>query len=474
MELPKTVAVLGLGVSGCAVAEVLVRSGVQVVAVDEKPLEKLTNREQVQKLAEKGAQLILGDGAFERVRQLRLPLAIISPGIKIHCPEIQAMVQDGTNLWSEIELAYRLLPYETLIIAVTGTKGKTTTVHLIERMLQASGFQTILAGNVGQPFISAVENLQPSIPSPLLHRSLRIVLEVSSFQLATCHTFRPNIAALTSLFVDHLDWHTDVEDYWRAKARLFANQSISEDWAVLNSDNQGSRWMASQVKTRILWCGKEVTASCPYCTHFVSNDDDFIWASLGEGRFPVMRLSDFQLLGEHNLSNLRIAIGSALLAGANLEAIADAIRDFKGIPHRLELVAEINGIQFFNDSSATTPDASAAGIRAFDSPVVIIVGGRDKGGRWDDFAKALRERVKALVAIGEFANQLMSMAQKEGLKATVKAEGIDEAVKKAAELAKPGDVVLLSPACASFDMFANYEQRGEAFKEGVRALEIRD
>ncbi len=467
--MPETVAVLGLGVSGCSVAEALLKRGVKVIAADEAPLEKLLQREQVKQLVEQGVEFVVGENAFRRLADLRPKLAILSPGISTHRDDIKTLAQSGTKLIGEVEFSYQLLVNEfgrekVCIVAVTGTKGKTTTVHLIAEMLKESGLTTFLAGNVGTPLAKFVDEL-PRNETDLL---IRVVMEVSSFQLATCETFRPDIAAVTALFVDHLDWHKDADDYRRAKARIFTNQK-GNDWAVLNADNAGVRWMAQFVRSRILWCGKEVTASCPYCTHWVSDDGEIVWAALGGERFPVARLSEFMLRGEHNHQNLKVAIGAALLAGACPDAIADVVRNFKGVPHRLELVGEINGVRFINDSAATTPDAAAAGIRSFDTPIVLIVGGRDKGGNWDGFKKALKERVKALVAIGEFADKLIEMAKEIGI-GFAKAMSMEEAVQQAFQLASPGDTVLMSPGCASFDMFTSYAQRGEKFKEAVKRL----
>lgn len=476
MELPKTVAVLGLGISGCAAAEALLRRGVQVVGADEASLEELRCRDRVQRLAERGMEVVLGKNAFERLRQLPLPLAIISPGISIHRSDIQALLESGTQIWGEVEFAHRLLMSElgerkVCLIAVTGTKGKTTTAHLIARMLQASGLPTFLGGNIGEPFVSIVEMLSTHHPSSLKPHEPRIVLEVSSFQLATCQTFRPDIAVLTTLFVDHLDWHKDLDDYRRAKAKIFVNQH-GDDWVVLNADNAGSRTMASEVRGRVLWCGKDVLASCPYCSHWVSADERFVWAALGDERFPVMSLSDFKLLGRHNLDNLMMAVGASLLAGANPDGIYEAARAFRGIPHRLELLAEVNGVRFVNDSAATMPDAAAAGIRAFDVPIVLIAGGHDKGGDWRNFEEALRERVKAIVVIGEFSQRLVDIARKADVQAIAYADDMGDAVGKAMTLAERGEVVLLSPGCASFDMFPDYKARGEAFKAAVKKLAL--
>lgn len=470
MNLPEIVAVLGLGVSGCAVAEALLKRGIKVIGIDEKPsLEELAQNERVKRLVEKGLELILGKDAFKRLFSLRPKLAIISPGIPVHREEIKELVRLGSKLIGEVEFSYKLLSEEfgrdkIRLIAVTGTKGKTTTVHLITQMLEASGLKTALAGNVGMPLVELVDKLSRDEND----QPIRVVMEVSSFQLATCETFRPDIAVLTTLFVDHLDWHLNAEDYRSSKAKIFANQH-GDDWAVLNSDNAGVRWMAQFVKGRVLWCGKEVTANCPYCTHWVSDDGEIIWASLGGERFPVARLSKFSLRSEHNRQNLRVAIGAALLAGAHPDVIADVVRSFKGLPNRLELVGEIDGVRFINDSAATTPDAAAAGIRSFEAPIVLIAGGRDKGGDWSNFAKALREKVKALVAIGEFAEELIEIARRVGIQ-VAKAESVDEAVSQAVEFAEPGDIVLLSPGCASHDMFRDYVHRGEEFKRVVREL----
>ncbi|MCS7191645.1 MAG: UDP-N-acetylmuramoyl-L-alanine--D-glutamate ligase [Armatimonadetes bacterium] len=469
MKLPKIVAVLGLGVSGCAVAQAILKRGSKVIGADEAHLEKLLQQKQIKDLVEQGVELVTGEGAFVRLADFRPKLAVLSPGISVHREDIKRLSQSGTKLIGEVDFSYQLLVDElgrekVCIVAVTGTKGKTTTVHLISEMLKSSGLTTVLAGNVGTPLAKFVDEL----PKNEADLPIRIVMEVSSFQLATCDTFRPDIAALTVLFVDHLDWHLDAEDYRRSKAKIFANQK-GDDWAVLNADNVGVRWMAQFVRSRILWCGKEVTASCPYCTHWVSDDGEIVWASLGGEKFPVARLSEFLLRGEHNRQNLQVAIGSALLAGARPEAIADVVRNFKGVPHRLELVCEIKGIRFVNDSAATTPDSAAAGILSFDAPIVLIAGGKDKGGDWEVFKKAMKGRVKALVAIGEFADKLIEMAQKVEVRWS-KAKSMEEAVRQALEMASSGDVVLLSPGCSSFDMFTNYAQRGEKFKESVQNL----
>ena len=468
MDLPKVVAILGLGVSGCAIAEVLLKRGVKVIGADEKTsLDELNQSEYAKQLIGQGLDLILGKDAFKRLIDLQLKLAILSPGVSIHRNEIKALAQSGTMLMGEVEFSYRLLAEEfgrekVYLIAVTGTKGKTTTVHLIAQILEASGLKTILAGNVGVPLAKFVDEL------PRDENDLRVVMEVSSFQLATCETFRPDIAVITTLFVDHLDWHPSVEDYRLSKAKIFANQR-GDDWAVLNADNAGARWVAQFVRGKIFWCGKEVAASCPYCTHWVSDDGEIVWASLGGDRLPVARLSEFILRGEHNRQNLRVAIGAALLAGARPDVIADVVCNFKGIPNRLELVGEVNGVKFVNDSAATTPDAAAAGVRSFDAPIVLIAGGRDKGGNWSEFEKALREQVRALVAIGEFAEKLTEMAKKVGVR-VLKASDMKEAIKRAVEFSEPGDIVLFSPGCASHDMFRNYEHRGEEFRKAVREL----
>jgi len=468
MELPKIVAILGLGISGCAIAEVLLKRGVKVIGADEKKsLDELNQSEYAKQLVGQGLDLILGKDAFKRIIDLQPKLAILSPGVSIHRNEIKALAQSGTMLMGEVEFSYRLMAEEfgrekVCLIAVTGTKGKTTTVHLISQILEASGLKIILAGNVGIPLAKFVDEF------PRDENNLRVVMEVSSFQLATCETFRPDIAVVTTLFVDHLDWHPSVDDYRLSKAKIFTNQR-GDDWAVLNADNAGVRWMAQFVRGKILWCGKELAASCPYCTHWVSDDGEVVWASLGGDKFPVARFSDFILRGEHNRQNLRVAIGAALLAGARPDAIADVVCKFKGVPNRLELVGEVNGVKFVNDSAATTPDAAAAGIRSFDAPIVLIAGGKDKGGNWSDFEKALKEKVKALVAIGKFADELVKMAQKVGVQ-IVKASSMDEAVMRAVEFSEPGDIVLLSPGCASQDMFRDYEHRGEEFRKAVRGL----
>ncbi|HID07954.1 MAG TPA: UDP-N-acetylmuramoyl-L-alanine--D-glutamate ligase, partial [Armatimonadetes bacterium] len=382
-------------------------------------------------------------------------IVVLSPGVPPHKASVQQLMAMGIPVVGEIELAYHLC--KARIIAVTGTNGKTTTATLIHHILTQAGYQTALVGNVGKPFIEVVEQLDDAT---------WVVMEVSSFQLMTCEEFRPHIAIVTNVTIDHMDWHTDRDEYLAAKAKLLACQR-GDDWAVLNADDAGARSIAGSGKARCILFGLHATDA------HVRLEGEHIVARLhqfGCDDVTLFQRSDIRLLGKHNLWNAMAGATAAYLTGVDAHHIAVSINSFDGVEHRLELVLECNGVKFVNDSAATSPHACLYGLRAFDAPLIWIAGGRPKVTDFSILRDAICERVKAGIFIGEAAHALATVAHCAGVSHVVIASSLKEAVSYAFRYASSGDVVLFSPACASFDMFDDYKHRGEVFKQLVHKL----
>jgi UDP-N-acetylmuramoylalanine--D-glutamate ligase len=380
----------------------------------------------------------------------RADLVVLSPGVPIELPAVAAARARGTPAIGELELAFRWL--RGRVVAITGTKGKSTTTTLVGRMLSTAGRRVLVGGNIGVPLSSQVDQSTDDT----VH-----VVEASSFQLETTVTFRPWIAALLNFSPDHLDRHPDEAAYGRAKARIFANQA-ADDWAVVNADNAAALVLAAGARARRLQYAVDNRAAAD-----VFVERDFIWQRTSEGPTPLVPLASIELAGRHMLSNVAAASAICLAAGASGESMARALGGFTGLEHVMEPVATVGGVRFVNDSKATNVDAAGRSIESFDR-VVAIIGGRFKGGAFEDLRQPLAERGKGVVAIGE-AKPMVRRALADVVP-VVDAESMSEAVAKALDLARPDGVVLLAPACSSFDMFVDYADRGRAFKEAVRRL----
>jgi UDP-N-acetylmuramoylalanine--D-glutamate ligase len=376
-------------------------------------------------------------------------LIVLSPGVPIDMPEIVLAKAAGVPVIGELELAARWL--RGPIVAITGTKGKSTTTTLVGRMLEAAGRRVLVGGNIGYPVSAQVD----ASTADTVH-----VIEASSFQLEGTDTFRPWIAALLNFSPDHLDRHPDEAAYAAAKQRIFANQR-PDDWAVVNADSAEATAMATNVRARVMTYGIENDAADVH----VSNG--FVWQRTSEGDIPLLPLAAVELHGRHMLSNVVAATTISNLAGASSESLARALAGFHGLEHVMEVVATRGGVRFVNDSKATNVDAAAKSIESFDK-VVAIIGGKYKGGDFADLARPLGEHGRAVVAIGE-ARPLVKAALKEVVP-VVEAASLSDAVRRAWELALPDGVVLLAPACSSFDMFADYADRGRQFKQEVLKL----
>ncbi len=382
---------------------------------------------------------------------LEQDLIVPSPGVPADAPLLQAARAKGVTIWSEVELADRFLSGR--LIGITGSNGKTTTTSLIEHILRNAGYSTILAGNIGTPLISRVEQTGGNTIT---------VAELSSFQLELIETFRPNISVFLNLTADHLDRHHSLEAYGCAKARIFENQTEA-DSAVLNADDPATTPLAP-ARPRVYWFSRKQRVAQGA---FV-RENDIVFRHDGEEE-AVLNLQDIPLAGAHNVENVLAAVVATRLAGADLAAIAKGVRSFAGVEHRLEFVAEIGGVRYYNDSKATNVDATLKALDAFPGRILILLGGKDKGSDYTLLQRPLREKAILALLIGAAAEKIEK--QITGSVAIERAGTIERAVEIASHAARPGDVVLLAPACASFDQFQNYEHRGRAFKELVHQLE---
>lgn len=437
------VVVVGAARSGIAAAELLVRRGARVTLTDQKPA--ITDAE---RLLHAGVELELG--APDAPAVAAADLVVLSPGVPIQLPSVAAASAHGVPVIGELELASRWL--RGRVVAITGTKGKSTTTTLVGRMLQAAGRRVLVGGNIGVPLSAQVEDST----AETLH-----VVEASSFQLETIDTFHPWVAALLNFSADHLDRHADEAAYGRAKKQIFRNQSAA-DWAVVNRDNAPAMALAADVRARRI----DYSAGEARDAH-VFIGEGFVWQRTSEGAAPLVPLKAVELKGAHMLSNVAAAVAISRAAGIDAEAMTRALAGFTGLEHVMEPVTAIGGVRFVNDSKATNVDAAGRSIESFEG-VVAIIGGRYKGGDFADLRGALAARGKGVVGIGE-ARPLVRQALHDVV-AYEEAESMLDAVRAAYALAQPDGVVLLAPACSSFDMFTDYAARGTAFKAAVATL----
>jgi UDP-N-acetylmuramoylalanine--D-glutamate ligase len=443
----RRVVVVGAARSGLAAAELLVRRGASVTLTDVK--DKVPDEDRLRSL---GVRTELGGhrgGAFERA-----DLLVMSPGVPLDLPEVAAARASGAEVIGELELASRWL--KGRIVAITGTKGKSTTTTLVGRMLRAAGCRVLVGGNIGVPLSAQVDESTEDT----VH-----VIEASSFQLETTDTFHPWISALLNFSPDHLDRHPNEDAYGAAKARIFANQT-EQDWLVVNADSSPALALAARARARLVTYAVDRRSDAT-----VFADEGFIWQRTADGPTPLVPVSAIELAGHHMLSNVAAASAISQLAGADGGALTRALQGFRGLEHVMEPVAALGGVRFVNDSKATNIDAAGRSIESFDG-VVAIVGGRYKGGEFADLAQPLRAHGRGVVAIGE-ARSLVRVAL-SGVVPVVEADTMREAVRTAYEIAQPDGVVLLAPACSSFDMFVDYADRGRVFKAEVERLVTRE
>jgi len=452
MELKdKRVLVVGLGKSGVASALFLKARGARVTVSDTKSGDELRN--EIPVLLYHGITVETG-GHGERTFRGQ-DLIVVSPGVPVDAPLLVQARSWGEPVIGEIELAAQFLTGP--IVAITGSNGKTTTTTLTGEILTASGIATLVGGNIGTPAISLAERAKPETV---------IVLEISSFQLETIQTFRPKIAVVLNVTPDHLDRHRTLEVYVDAKSRIFENQS-SEDFAVLNEDDPTCVEMAGRTRAQVFWFSRQKEVKQGAWVH----EGNILFRD-GRGQQKnaqreIMQVSEIPLKGAHNLENVLAAVCAGALMGCAPEKIRQAVCDFKAVEHRLEFVATIRGVDYYNDSKATNVDATIKALESFPANIHLILGGKDKGSDYTVLNDLLRQRVKRVYTIGAAAGKIESQIKTVEV---VHAETLENALRKANAAAQSGDVVLLAPACASFDQFKNYEQRGQLFKEIVRRM----
>lgn len=453
----KKVLVLGAARSGISAAHLLLKLGASVVLNDRNKPKADENWEE--ELRSKGAEVILG-GHPEDLLDQGFDVIIKNPGIPYSHIYLQEAEKRGIPVYTEIELGYSIM--EGTCIGITGSNGKTTTTTLTGEMITRVNRKTVLAGNIGKVFCEQVQ---------LSDAETVFVTELSSFQLKGIESFRPKIACLLNIYPHHLDYHITMDDYIASKLRLFKNQG-KEDYAVLNWDQD------------LVWnLGGDLSAQVYYFSRlhpvpqgaYIKVDEDsgerwILFKQLGQEAKRVIKVSEIALLGEHNLENILASITISFLAGVPKEDVVEVLRTFRGLEHRLEFVAEKSGVRYYNDSKATNPEATERALQSFKEPVILIAGGLERGENFDSLIPLLSHSVKGIVLYGETKERLRELAQRAGLKEIHLVNDVKEGVEAAAGFAEPGDVVLLSPACASWDLYSSFEERGRIFKQAVHTL----
>jgi UDP-N-acetylmuramoylalanine--D-glutamate ligase len=448
----KTAIVAGAGRSGIAASRFLLARDARVILTDTSRREDLEpGISGLLETAGHSGELVLELGGHRSESFEKCDFVVASPGIPMTIPPFEASRSAGIPVIAEVELAYRHLKGK--IIGITGSNGKTTTTALASELLAGSGLKAFAAGNIGTPLISFAADSSPENI---------YVVELSSFQLEGIREFRPFIGSILNLTPDHLDRYSDFKDYVAAKRRIFMNQG-QDDFAVLNADDTGTAAMRTELRSKpVLFTRLKILDRGA----FVRNGR--VIFSDEQSERDLFALDAVKLMGAHNLENVLASCSIAILAGADPESLEKSIRGFKGVEHRIEFVSELEGVRYYNDSKATNVAATIKSLEAFPGNILLIAGGRDKEGDFTLLRPLVRERVKHLVLIGESAEKIRKALS--GVTDTSSAESLEEAVVMCRELARAGDVVLLAPACASFDMFRDYAHRGRTFKEAVGRL----
>lgn len=450
MEI-NTAIVAGTGKSGISATKLLVNHGVKVYLFDEnkdRDIEAIKEKTGDSELV----QIELGELGEDALSSSQL--MVISPGIPVDAPFTDVVRNAGIPIWSEIELAYHY--GKGKIAAITGTNGKTTTTALVGEIVKAHNAKTIVVGNIGIPYTELCDTTDDDSDT---------VAEISSFQLETVIDFHPNVSAILNLTPDHLNRHYTFEDYGNVKFSITKNQTM-DDVTVLNYDDEHTRAMGEKAKDHchvVYFSRLEKPAGGVYL-----EDGDIILED-GDKKINVLAIKDLKLMGAHNVENVLAAVGISYYMGVPVDVIRDVATSFKAVAHRIEYVDTIDGVAYYNDSKGTNPDAAIKGIQAMVAPTFLIGGGYDKGSEYDEWIEAFDGKVKWLVLIGQTAQKIADCAKRHGFNSIIFEENLQDAVAYCHENAVDGDAVLLSPACASWGQFDNYEQRGDMFKEYVRS-----
>jgi UDP-N-acetylmuramoylalanine--D-glutamate ligase len=442
--LHKKILVLGLAKSGVGAASLLHKLGAFVTVNDYKPL---SENPEAQGLLEQGITVICGGHPIELLDE-GFELIVKNPGIPYHNPMVEGAVKRGIPVITEVELAYQIS--EAPFIGITGTNGKTTTTTLVFEMLDAGKKQPLIAGNIGTVASEVVQKAKVSN---------QIVIELSSFQLMGIQSFKPHIAILTNIYDAHLDYHGTKIEYVKAKANITKNQT-EEDFFIVNAEQEEVLEMARQSKAQII----------PFSTKRILDSGAFIkdgWVMFNEEQ--IMKREDIKLPGAHNLENILSAVSAAKLSGVSNEAIFQVLSTFTGVKHRLQFIKEVQGRRFFNDSKATNILATKNALAAFNGPTILLAGGLDRGNEFDELIPSFKN-VKTIITFGQTAEKMEKAASLAGIKTIKRVDNVKTAVPLAYQLSEPGDVILLSPACASWDQYKTFEVRGDIFIEAVHML----
>jgi len=445
----KKVLVFGSGISGIGASRLLETVGKEVILYDGN---KSLNPEEIKKQIgeETKAEVILGELPEEVMNTLEM--VVMSPGVPTDLPVVNKMRDMGIPISGEIELAYTYGKGD--VLAITGTNGKTTTTALLGEIMSNYKESVFVVGNIGNPYTT--ESLK-------MHEDSIAVAEVSSFQLETIHEFRPRVSAILNITPDHLNRHHTMEAYIQAKEDIARNQT-SEDTCVLNYEDEETRRFGENLKAKVLYFSSQRKLE-----KGIYLEKGNIVYNNGEPEV-ICHVNELKLLGTHNHENVMAAAAMAAAYGVPMDIIRKTVKEFAGVAHRIEFVCEKNGVAYYNDSKGTNPDAAIKGIQAMNRPTILIGGGYDKDSEYDEWIQSFDGKVKHFVLLGQTKEKIAQTARKLGFENIVMTDSLEETVAVCAKLAEPGDAVLLSPACASWGMFKNYEERGDKFKELVNAL----
>ena len=451
MELQgKKVLVFGSGKSGIGASDLLAKVGAFPVIYDGNAE---IDKEAVVHKTDGTYPVEVYAGELPKEVQKSLDLVVLSPGVPTDLPIVKSFYEQGLSVWGEVELAYRVGDGE--VLAITGTNGKTTTTALLGKIMQDARESVFVVGNIGTPYTSKALEMKPNSVT---------VAEISSFQLETIEEFAPKVSAILNITEDHLNRHHTMEEYIRVKELITENQG-TEDVCVLNYEDEVLRKFGEHLTPRVVYFSSERKLD-----EGIYLDGNTIVLKDGEKEIEVVKTEDLKLLGKHNFENVMAAVAMAYYDGVSMDSIRKSICEFTAVAHRIEYVTEKNGVAYYNDSKGTNPDAAIKGIQAMNRPTLLIGGGYDKQSSYDEWIEAFDGKVRYLVLIGQTKEKIKEAAEKHGFHDIILCEALKEAVKVCAEKAQPGDAVLLSPACASWGQFDNYEQRGDMFKEYVRNL----
>lgn len=446
----KNILLVGLAKTGISTIKHLNKLGAKVVVNDIKDKDKLKGiLDELSNL--NNVEYILG---YHPENVDDIDMAVVSPGVPLDLPFILKLKSKNIEIIGEVELAYRL-SQNPMFIGITGTNGKTTTTSLVGEIFKKANIDTYIVGNIGNPVIDTVDTA---------NENSVLVTELSSFQLESIDTFKPHVSAILNFTEDHLNRHHTMEAYMEAKARIFKNQD-EKDFCVLNYDDKDVKSLSDNVKAKKIFFSRKKSLDCGI---YLDEDNNIIINI--DKKIKLLNKDELSLPGNHNLENCMAAAAIAYVSNIDIDVIREVLKTFAGVEHRQEFVRNLNGIMFVNDSKATNPDSSIKAIESYNRPIILIAGGMDKQSSFDEFLDVAKENVYALVLLGETAQRIKECAQNKGFDNITVVKDMKEAVNASYQIAKDGDVVLLSPACASWDMYKSFEVRGIDFKDNVHNL----